>query len=98
MGDQVIKVSIGGARYVGGTITETTGKDISADTVQVALGTATTPGTWQTPDVITANVSSVTVKYLVTNAVTPGVYYVWAKITDTPEIEPFVLDGPIYVQ
>lgn len=97
MGAQTINVTAGGARYVGGTITETTGKDISADTVVMALGSDTTPGIWTTPDVKVAAVASVTVKLLVTNAVAVGTYWIWGRITDSPEVEPFILDGPIYV-
>lgn len=97
MGAQTINVSAGAARYVGGTITETTGKDISADTVVMSLGTATGPAAWVAPDEKLANVASVTVKMLVTSATAVGTYFVWARITDSPEVEPFILDGPIYV-
>lgn len=96
---QTINVTAGAARYVGGTITETTGKDISADAVQICLGTASAPGTWGTPDVksVSTDKASVTVKLLVDSSVTTGTYYVWVKITDTPEVEPFIIDGPVYV-
>ncbi|TFD74747.1 hypothetical protein [Cryobacterium fucosi] len=95
-----IYVSTGAARYVGGTVTETTGKDITLATFLVGLGSISTPPTvWVAPSV---NVQGATVavrilKLLVTNTTPAGTYYCWAKITDTPEVEPLILQGPIVV-
>jgi hypothetical protein len=45
------RAAVGGVEYTWPlTITETTGKDISGDTVLLSLGTSSAPGTWQAPD------------------------------------------------
>lgn len=89
MTSQKIDVSNGATEYTWPvTITETTGKDISTDTIQISLGTANTPGTWTTGVLTRPAASSATVKLLVTNSVTPGTYYVWVKVADSPEIIP----------
>jgi hypothetical protein len=89
-----IYVSQGMARYVGGTITETTGKDISSATFQVALGSSPVipPTVWVTPDVSAAGASPSqrVVKLLVTSPQATGDFWLWAKIADSPEIEPVV--------
>jgi hypothetical protein len=97
-----IFVSLGKKRYVGGTITETTGKDISGATFTIALGPSgyTPPAAgWVAPDVSTAGATSAQriVKLLVTNTTPPGVYFAWANIVDSPEIEPILLQGPFTV-
>jgi hypothetical protein len=97
-----IFVSDGMKQYVGGTITETTGKDITGATFQIALGAdnVTPPTVWVTPSV---NIQGTTVaarvlKLLVDSSTTAGTYFVWAKINDNPEIEPQLLDpDPIVV-
>lgn len=87
---QIIHVSAGAAEHTWPTtLTETTGKDISADQVQISLGTADAPGTWSSPDLLDRpTTASVTAAKLVTNAVAPGTYFVWVKLTDDPEIVP----------
>jgi hypothetical protein len=95
-----IYVTSGAARYVGGTVTEVTGKDISADTFTMGLSHISTPPTvWVAPSVSTAGatLNIRTLKLLVTNTTLPGTYWVWAKIVDSPEIEPIILQGPITV-
>jgi hypothetical protein len=99
-----IIISAGAAVYVGGTITEVTGKDISADTYQISLGSDTQPGTWLTPDVSTVGTSNAQhiVKLLVSSSVPSGLakgtYWVWVKISDTPEIQPLRVQGPVNVR
>lgn len=101
-----IIATAGAVKYVGGTITETTGKDISADTFVMSLGSDKNPGTtWVAPDQSVAGATNNirTLKLLVsaslpTGIVVPGTYWVWAKITDTPEVEPIRLQGPITVR
>lgn len=97
-----IYVSDGMKQYVGGTITETTGKDITGATFQIALGAdnVTPPAAWVTPsrDVQGVTVADRKVLLLVDSSTSPGTYYVWAKVADNPEIEPILLDGaPIVV-
>ena len=96
-----IYVSLGKKRYVGGTITELNGKDISAATFTIALGTDGTipPATFTTPDVNTvgATTASRVLKKLIDASTPPGTYFVWANILDSPEIEPVVLQGPVVV-
>jgi hypothetical protein len=93
-----IWVSKGKKRYVGGTITETTGKDISADVVTVGLVGSSTipPDTFGTPDVDLpgAAVSQRIAKKLIDASTPLGTYWCWGNIEDNPEIEPFVLSGP----
>jgi hypothetical protein len=106
MDSVTIIVSAGAKRYVGGTITEKTGKDISGATFQISLGSESLPGrTWLTPDSSVpgdTNASRI-VKYLVSSTtpsglVRPGTYWAWVRVTDTPEIEPLRVQGPIYVR
>jgi hypothetical protein len=96
-----IYVSEGMKRYVGGTVTEATGKDISSATFQVALGAdnIVPPTSWVAPSVSAqgATVADRKVLLLVDSSTTVGTYFVWAKVADTPEIEPLLLDGPIVV-
>ena len=89
-------VSAGARKYVGGTVSDQTGADISGLTYQVSFGSATQPGrTWFTPDISVSPGGAPTkrtLKYLLTST-TPanlpyGTYYVWIKITATPELEP----------
>ena len=93
MTDQTIAVSLGAVEYTWPlTITEATGKDISADTVRLALGGYTAPGTWQAPDVDTPQAvkSQRVVQMLIGSTLKPtaGDYWLWFQITDTPEIAP----------
>lgn len=106
-----IYVTLGKRRYVGGTISETSGKDISGATFTIALGVdGTTPPAnvaFVTPDVNTAGTTTASriLKLLISSTVgsgatqvtAPGTYYVWGNIADAPEIEPLVLQGPIIV-
>jgi hypothetical protein len=97
-----IYVSQGKTRYVGGTITEISGKDISTATFTMSLGAdVTIPPTtgWVVPSISIAGTSSASriVKLLVTNTTPVGTYFVWANVADSPEIEPLVLQGPIVV-
>jgi len=81
-----IFVSRGAQEYAGGTITETTGKDITAATITMCLGTYDAPGTFVAPTVDSSpTVASRLVKLLVTNTTTVGAYWVWVKVGDGPE-------------
>jgi hypothetical protein len=97
----IIYVTAGAQQYVGGTVTETTGKDISADTCMIGLSGSQNvpPTTWVAPSVNTAGstVASRVLKLLITSTTTPGTYYCWAQITDSPEVAPLVIQGPIVV-
>lgn len=84
-------VSAGAAVMVGGTITELTGKNLNSCTFEVVLGSETQPGTtWLTPNssVQGATVSERIVQLLVTDTTPKGKYYLWVRVTDTPEILP----------
>lgn len=88
---QTIYVSDGAVEYTWPvTITETTGKDISAVGVELSLGTYTAPGTWQAPDTDPpqATKSQRVVQLLVGGTLkpAPGRYYLWTRSADTPEI------------
>lgn len=112
MTSTTIATTAGAKKYVGGTITETTGKDITTATIQIALGPSkvVVPTTgWVTPDVSVAGPGATiggvaipptaqrVVKLLVTNATPPGLYYCWVRITDNPEVEPIMIQGPIII-
>lgn len=85
---QTIAASIGAVEYTWPfTITETTGKDISGDAAQISLGTYAAPGPWVTGVVTRPTPASVVVKLLV-SGVAPGTYYVWGRVTDSPEVVP----------
>lgn len=101
---QTINVTAGQARYVGGTVTEQTGKDISNDTIVMALGPSNTTPPARTagksPDSDDAQDDKATrvVKLLIGAGYQPASdVYCWAWITDSPEIEPLCLDGPITI-
>lgn len=102
----VVLATAGAVKYVGGTVTEVTGKDITAATYVMSLGSATYPGaTWVPADVSQqgATVSERIVKLKVSSSlpagiVIPGTYWAWVKITDSPEIEPLRIQGPIEVR
>ena len=89
MADRIIQKSTGAVEYVGGTITEDTGRDISAATVRLSLGSATDAGAWVAPAQDTSgplNVRKVTMLVGAGSANTPkGEYWVWAKVIDTSE-------------
>jgi hypothetical protein len=103
-----IFISQGKTRYVGGTITDELGHDISGDTYTVALGLSNAippTGGWVAPDVNTVGSGGTSSRQLLqlvtatttlgTGTVTPGTtVWSWGNIVDTPEIEPFVLSGP----
>lgn len=87
MAREILK-SAGASENVGGTITEKTGKDLTATTVQISLGSAYQPGTWTTPSqnvLGPVNVRKVTMLVGATPNTPKGEYWVWVKITDTPE-------------
>lgn len=101
-----VLVSAGAVKYVGGTVTETAGLDISGASFEMSLGSATDPGTtWVEPDVSAAGTSNAqrVLKLLVSSTLPagitwPGTYWCWARITASPEIEPVRLQGPIVVR
>jgi hypothetical protein len=106
MSEVTVLASAGALKYVGGTVTEVTGKDISGATFALSLGSATFPGaTWYAPDVSEpggANHIRV-VKLKVSSTLPaglgiPGTYWCWVRITDAPEIEPLRIQGPIVVR
>lgn len=87
---QTIMVSEGAIEYTYPiTITETTGKTISADTVDLALGTVYAPYTARVPDKLTFPQSNQAVAQMLigtTYVPPPGTYQLWWRITDSPEI------------
>lgn len=88
MATREILVSAGAVEYVGGTITEATGKDIGTATFQLSLGSRANPGAWVTPSTSQAGplgASQRVLKLLVDNTTPRGTYYCWARIADTPE-------------
>lgn len=97
-------ISAGAVKYVGGTITEITGKDITGATFQISLGSDIQPGAWLTPDVSTVGATNNvrTVKLLVSSSVPAGLakgtYWAWVRISDSPEVEPLRVQGPINVR
>lgn len=95
-----ILVSAGAAEYVGGTITETTGKDISAAVFMMSLGSASNPGAWVAPSTSTAGatVASRVVQLLVNNTTARGTYYAWVRVTDAPEVAPVRFPTEIVVR
>lgn len=102
----VVHASSGAVKYVGGTIREVTGKDISGATFAVSMGSYNDPGsTWWAPDVSEqgASLAERVVKLRVSSSVPsglviPGTYWCWVRITDAPEIEPLRVQGPIEVR
>jgi hypothetical protein len=93
----------GEKEYVGGTLTELTGKDITAANFAVALGLSdtippTSAGVTPSVNVQGPTVADRLLKLLVDNTVSPGTYFIWGKVVDTPESRWILLDGePIIV-
>ena len=89
---QKINVTNGAVEYTYPlTITEKTGKDISAVSISLSLGTLQAPGTWLSPasDPSQTIKSQRVVQLLVSSdTVIPGEYYLWSKVEDNPEILP----------
>lgn len=75
--------------YATGLFTETEGKDITSDSIEVGLSTSSTtpPATWQAPDATThPTPSTVRVSLLIDTDVAVGQHYLWARLTDNPEV------------
>jgi len=86
--DQTIRVTADLPEYTRPvTITETTGKNISAAQVFISLGDYEAPGTWQSGVLERPTAASATIKLLVDSNVTPrpAPYWVWVKVVDSPE-------------
>lgn len=88
---QVIDIPAGGVEYVGVTITEDTGKDISGDTITLGVSDYyTAPTAWVAPDSDRpqTDLSQRVVALLIGGAVQPdsAVYYLWSKVGDSPEV------------
>ncbi|WP_243063172.1 hypothetical protein [Humibacter sp. RRB41] len=87
---RTVRVTAGDEVYVGGTITEENGADITSATIVLALvsskPTADTSGS--EPDVDESpEPSQRLVKMLVPDTTPVGVYQLWGRIVDTPERE-----------
>ena len=84
-----ILASAGAQQYVGGTITEKTGKDISAITITMTLGSERHPGsTWEAPDEDESGpVESRYVLKMVgaSENTAAGTYHMWVKLGEGPE-------------
>jgi hypothetical protein len=95
-----IWVSKGAAEYIGGTVTETTGADITEASFEIGLSsTATPPDTFSTPDdVDNPTPSTATVKLLVDDSTEPGTYTCWVRVTDNPEVLPLRIPGRFHVR
>lgn len=98
-----IHVTQGEKRYVGGTITETSGQDISGDTIVMALGSYSTPpnatdGKAPDSDEQGTTIAERVVKLLIDDSYQPATQmYAWGWITDAPEVAPVRLDGPFTI-
>lgn len=88
---RTVYVTSGANEYVWANVTETSGQDLSGDTVRVSLGSSALAGTWQAPDITQyPAVGSVRVGVLVGSTIIPaaGSYQFWVKVGDTPETIP----------
>jgi hypothetical protein len=85
----IINVTAGETQYVGGTITEVNGKNITADTFEVALSTtAYAPVTgWRSAlvNIQGPTVADRTLLLLVDSTTPVGTYSMWARVTDVSE-------------
>jgi hypothetical protein len=106
---RIVRVSAGAVTYVGGTVTESTGKDISSCSFQVGLSSSeeVAPTVWISPDVsIQGDTSASRVLKLLVSSSQPATspvvvgetYFCWAKIVDSPEVEPLVVQGNIFIK
>jgi hypothetical protein len=89
MTTQTIRVSDGAIEY---TFESTlhADHDISGDTIVMSLGSSTAPDSWVAPSVDEPQTDNTTrvVQLLVDDATEPGTYYLWLRLTDTPEVVP----------
>lgn len=99
-----IWVSKGEIEYVGGTITNNEGEDISGIDYGIGLSHSHTEppdeADFGTPDVNVEGSSTAvrTLKKLIDDSVELGTWYCWASIPDTPEKPYVLLSGPHYVK
>lgn len=91
---QTIFVTAGDPEYtLPVTVTEVNGKDISGDVVALGLSSSqqSPPTVWLAPDLDTSPAVNVRVVQLLVGVAftpTPGTYYVWYRVIDTPEKPP----------
>lgn len=102
MATRLIRASVGDTEYVAVTLTETTATNISGATFKVSLGAYDAPNGWRDPDAIELLSSSqVRLKLLVgaqgTVTPAPGIYWLWAQISDNPETEAIRIDSRIVI-
>lgn len=99
-----IWVSLGEKEYRGGTITETSGQDISAVPITVAVARYYTPPNRTSaisPDVDqpgSTGASRVIKKLIDSAAAVADGQYLWAWVGDSPEVLPLRLDGPFDIK
>jgi hypothetical protein len=87
-GIQTINVSAGDFEYTWASgLREKIGKDISNDAVEVSVSTSSSlPGQWVAPSLkINPTPNEVRVSVYVDATYAPGTYYLWIKVSDTPE-------------
>lgn len=105
-------VTNGNQEYVGGTLIETTGKDISGDTFKIGLSanSLTPPTSWSTPSVNTAGLTQLVIGgvtipvtaqrrilLLIAPGATLGAFVAWGQCADGSEIVARVLQTDIQV-
>lgn len=86
--------------YATGLFTETEGKDMTSATAQIGLSSdrATPPTTWEAPDATSRpTVSTIRVSKLIDTDVAIGTYWLWIKVTDSPEVLPRVAGNSSFI-
>ncbi len=88
-------------KYVTAIVIEAAGQDISADTIQMCLGSWHLPGDWQTPLIVPIARGSLKARLLVGpggGVVYPvGDYYPWVRIIDSPEDESVLIEEKVSI-
>ena len=101
MKTKVINVTDGMREYIGGTVTERFGANISDTVFQVGLGgydQEHLPDIWTSPDLDSSPTSSKRkIDKLIDGSAPLGVHYLWIRVQDNPEIIPLRVDIAIVV-
>lgn len=95
-----IDVSNGAVEYAVATLTEVAGADITGATLEVSLGSADGPGDWQAPDYVeNPTDSTAIVKLLIGVSLLPDPrrYWLWVRVSDSPETVPVRANTPITI-
>ncbi|WP_426243656.1 hypothetical protein [Nocardioides sp. LHG3406-4] len=86
---RTIDVTAGAKEFVTAALAEKNDASLAGATFEVSLGSSTTKAPddgWQAPDEQEVTGSTASVSLLIDNADQIGRWYLWVKLTDSPEV------------